>query len=163
MKFAFIVKHRKIWPVAWLCEALDVSRSGFHAWLRRGPSLRAQQDDELTPKIRASFVASARTYGARRVWHDVLAEGASCGLAQDRAADAGKRSAGQASSARAAQRRLASGWPMSSRRMFWIASSRRSGLTRSGSPTSPISGQPRAGFMSRPSSTCFPAASSAGR
>ena len=71
MKFAFIVKHRKIWPVAWLCEALDVSRSGFHAWLRRGPSLRAQQDDELTPKIRASFVASARTYGARRVWHDV--------------------------------------------------------------------------------------------
>jgi putative transposase len=80
MKFAFIVKHRNIWPVAWLCEALDVSRSGFHAWLRRGPSLRAQQDDELTPRIRASFVASARTYGARRVWHDVLAEGASCGL-----------------------------------------------------------------------------------
>lgn len=27
MKFAFIVKHRNIWPVAWLCEALDVSRS----------------------------------------------------------------------------------------------------------------------------------------
>jgi putative transposase len=80
MKFAFIVKHRTIWPVAWLCEALDVSRSGFHAWLRRGPSLRAQLDDELTPRIRASFVASARTYGARRVWHDVLAEGASCGL-----------------------------------------------------------------------------------
>lgn len=80
MKFAFIVKHRSIWPVAWLCKALDVSRSGFHAWLRRGPSLRTQRDDELTPRIRASFVASARTYGARRVWHDVLAEGASCGL-----------------------------------------------------------------------------------
>jgi putative transposase len=61
MKFAFIVKHRNVWPVAWLCKALDVSRSGFHAWLRRGPSLRAQLDDELTPRIRASFVASART------------------------------------------------------------------------------------------------------
>jgi putative transposase len=31
-------------------------------------------------KVRASFLASDRTYGARRVWHDVLAEGVSCGL-----------------------------------------------------------------------------------
>jgi len=34
----------------------------------------------LTVKIRSSFVGSARTYGARRVWRDVLAEGFSCGL-----------------------------------------------------------------------------------
>jgi putative transposase len=27
-----------------------------------------------------SFLASDRTYGARRVWHDVLAEGILCGL-----------------------------------------------------------------------------------
>lgn len=80
MRFAFIAKHRSVWPVAWLCEALDVSRSGFHAWLHRGPSARALADEELTEKIRASFVGSARTYGARRVWRDVLAEGSSCGL-----------------------------------------------------------------------------------
>ena len=60
MKFGFIAKHRSIWPVAWLCDALGVPRSGFHAWLHHGPS--------------------ARTYGARRVWRDVLADGASCGL-----------------------------------------------------------------------------------
>ena len=30
--------------------------------------------------MRASFVASDRTYGSRRVWHDLLAEGLSCGL-----------------------------------------------------------------------------------
>ena len=24
MKFAFIAKHRSIWPVAWLCNALGV-------------------------------------------------------------------------------------------------------------------------------------------
>jgi putative transposase len=29
--------------------------------------------------VRASFVASDRTYGARRVWHDLLADGISCG------------------------------------------------------------------------------------
>jgi putative transposase len=61
MRFAFIAKHRSVWPVAWLCEALDVSRSGFHAWLRREPSARLVADEELTRKIRASFVGSART------------------------------------------------------------------------------------------------------
>ena len=80
MKFGFIAKHRSIWPVAWLCEALGVSRSDFHAWLHRGPSARTIVDEELTTKVRASFIASARTYGARRVWRDVLADGASCGL-----------------------------------------------------------------------------------
>jgi putative transposase len=80
MRFAFIAKHRSVWPVAWLCEALDVSRSGFHAWLRRGPSARARADEELTAKVRTSFVGSARTYGARRVWRDLLADGVSCGL-----------------------------------------------------------------------------------
>ena len=44
MRFAFIAQHRNIWPVAWLCAALDVSRSGFHAWLKRSPSARSRQD-----------------------------------------------------------------------------------------------------------------------
>jgi len=30
--------------------------------------------------VRASFLASGRTYGARRVWRDLLTEGMSCGL-----------------------------------------------------------------------------------
>lgn len=34
----------------------------------------------LGARVRASFIASYRTYGARRVWHDVLAEGQLCGL-----------------------------------------------------------------------------------
>ena len=31
-------------------------------------------------KVRASFLGSDRTYGARRVWRDLLAEGEACGL-----------------------------------------------------------------------------------
>ena len=80
MKFGFIAKHRAIWPVSWICEALGVSRSGFHAWLTRSPSARVRSDEEIAAKVRASFLGSDRTYGARRVWHDVLAEGISCGL-----------------------------------------------------------------------------------
>ena len=80
MRFAFIAKHRGIWPASWICEALGVSRSGFHAWLARAPSARARSDEALGAKVRASFISSYRTYGARRVWHDLLAEGLSCGL-----------------------------------------------------------------------------------
>ena len=80
MRFAFIAKHRGIWPAAWMCEALGVSRSGFHAWLTRAPSQRARDDNEIGARVRASHIGSYRTYGARRVWHDLLAEGISCGL-----------------------------------------------------------------------------------
>lgn len=80
MRFTFIAKHRGIWPVSWLCGALGVSRSGFHAWLVRAPSARARSDIEVGRKVRASFTLSDRTYGARRVWHDVLADGVDCGL-----------------------------------------------------------------------------------
>lgn len=80
MKFVFIAKHRTIWPVAWLCNALGVSRSGFHAWLNRTPSSRSRSDEVLGQRVKASFVASDRTYGARRVWHDMLVEGFACGL-----------------------------------------------------------------------------------
>ena len=31
MKFGFIAKHRGIWPVLWMCEALGVLRGGFYA------------------------------------------------------------------------------------------------------------------------------------
>ena len=57
MRFAFIAKHRSIWPVAWLCEALDVSRSGFFAWLNRSPSARSRYDEKLLAVIDRSFRA----------------------------------------------------------------------------------------------------------
>lgn len=80
MKFGFIAKHRMVWPVAWPCDAQGVSRSGFHAWLNRSPSARSRSDEELGARIKTSFMASDRTYGARRVWRDLLVEGVDCGL-----------------------------------------------------------------------------------
>lgn len=79
MRFAFIAKHRHIWPATWLCEVLDVSRSGFHAWLTRPTSARGIHDAKLVVALETSFKTSDRTYGARRVWRDVLEEGLACG------------------------------------------------------------------------------------
>jgi putative transposase len=80
VRFAFVAKHRGIWPAGWLCGALGVSRGGFHAWLTRPSSARTRDNESLVAKVRSSFLASDRTYGARRVWHDLLADGVSCGL-----------------------------------------------------------------------------------
>lgn len=80
MKFGFVVKHRGIWPVGLLCEALGVSRSGFYAWCSRPRSQRCQTDELIGNLVRQSFLGSDRTYGARRVWRDVLALGHECGL-----------------------------------------------------------------------------------
>ena len=80
MKFAFIAKHRAVWPAGWMCRALGVSRGGFYAWLTRPRSERSRSNEELAGKVRTSFLASDRTYGARRVWHDMTEDGIFCGL-----------------------------------------------------------------------------------
>lgn len=80
MKFGFVVKHRGIWPVGLMCEALGVSRSGFYAWHSRLRSQRSKTDELMGHLVRQSFLGSDRTYGARRVWRDVLALGHDCGL-----------------------------------------------------------------------------------
>jgi len=63
-----------------MCEALGVSRAGFYAWRTRPPSARARADEQLLIRVRASFLTSDRTYGAWRVWHDMLVAGIACGL-----------------------------------------------------------------------------------
>ncbi len=58
MRFAFIAKHRRIWPVSWLCEVLEVSRSDFHAWLNRPISVHEIHDAKLVTAIDTSFKAA---------------------------------------------------------------------------------------------------------
>ena len=58
MKFAFIAKHHAVWPVAWMCAALGVSRSGFHAWLTRQP--RASLQSHLSQSMVMPRVTIAR-------------------------------------------------------------------------------------------------------
>lgn len=79
MKFGFIAKHRGTWPVEVQCEALGVSRSGFYAWRSRAPSQRARTDEQILVSVRASFLASDRTYGVRRILGDVRDAGHRCG------------------------------------------------------------------------------------
>ena len=79
MKFDFVAKHRGTWPVDVLCEGLGISRSGFYAWRQRPLSKRARTDAAILQTIRASFVLSDSTYGARRMIDEVRDAGHVCG------------------------------------------------------------------------------------
>lgn len=80
MRFRAIVSLRGIWPISWLCAALQVTCAGFYAWLKRPQSAHACRDVTLTAQIQRSFSDSDRTYGARRVRRDLRDWGHRCGI-----------------------------------------------------------------------------------
>lgn len=57
------------------CQALGVSRSGYHAHLRKHERPRRRQDAQLAEEIRAAFTASRRTYGSPRLVPSLRARG----------------------------------------------------------------------------------------
>lgn len=79
MKYAFIARHRSVWPVRTQCQMLQVSHGGFYEWQSRSPSKRQQDNDRLTGLVRQSFAMSDRTYGSPRVWRDLLEWGEKLG------------------------------------------------------------------------------------
>ena len=67
--------HQADYPIATLCRLLGVSPSGYHAWVKRRPSRRAQADAAVIAQIRTAHTASRGTYGAPRVHAELAAQG----------------------------------------------------------------------------------------
>ena len=59
------------YKVAWLCEALLVSRSGYYDWKerRRQPGPRQVETIRLRARIQEEFARSRQTYGSPRLAH----------------------------------------------------------------------------------------------
>ena len=69
MKFAFIraEDEKKTSPVVPMCRVLEVSTSGYYAWLHREPSEQSQRKAELTAKVKAAHEDSRGSHGSPRV------------------------------------------------------------------------------------------------
>jgi transposase InsO family protein len=74
VRFLFVRAEKANYPVRMLCRVLEVSRAGYYAFERRGPSMRERSDRELTATIRELHEKSRRTYGSPRV-HRELRDG----------------------------------------------------------------------------------------
>lgn len=75
MRFRCIEDHRDIWPVQVLCDALEVSPSGYYAWRGRPESARAAANRALLADIRRVHERHRRRYGAPRIHAALRAEG----------------------------------------------------------------------------------------
>lgn len=79
MKYAFIADHRQEFPVVVMCQALDVSSSGYYAWRRRPKSQRQQANEGLVEKIKTIHQESRQIYGSPRITEALQAQGYTCG------------------------------------------------------------------------------------
>lgn len=71
--------HQAVFPVATMCRVIGISHSGFYAWMKRPPSVRAMHDAALLAEIRVSHARSDETYGAPRILGDLKELGHSVG------------------------------------------------------------------------------------
>lgn len=79
MKFHFIQAESGCHRVESLCRALGVSRSGYYAWCRRRPSLRARADQALGPVLCRAHAENREAYGTVRLWQYLNRVGQRCG------------------------------------------------------------------------------------
>ncbi len=80
MKYGRIEEMRQDGNVAAMCRALSVSESGYHAWRKRPPSARAQEDSRLEIEIKAAHQRTRETYGPERLQADLADNGITVGV-----------------------------------------------------------------------------------
>lgn len=76
--------EKKAYPLALLCDVMQVSRSGYYAWRNRENSPRQQEYERLIPVVQETHKISKQTYGARRIAKEVEDLGISCGKSKAR-------------------------------------------------------------------------------
>ena len=79
MRYAFVERHRGIWPIVVQCRVLQVSASGYHQQrLRQAADIGPNQphrpsDTALAVHIKAVFAGMKGAYGWPRIWRELAA------------------------------------------------------------------------------------------
>jgi putative transposase len=81
VKYAFIERHRTVWPVVVQCRVLEVSASGYRQHRARAAAPGGQRlgDAALVVHIRAIFHEMKGAYGWPRLWRELVARGVRVG------------------------------------------------------------------------------------
>ncbi len=72
------------YPLALLCQVLEVSRSGYYAWFNRPLSRRAQEEERLEIEIKAAHKRTRKTCGPERLQKDLAGHGVKVGISRIR-------------------------------------------------------------------------------
>jgi len=68
------------YPLPHLCQVLNVSASGYYAWVDRPLSKWAREEARLEVEIRAAHRRTRQTYGAERLQQDLAEHGIQVGI-----------------------------------------------------------------------------------
>jgi transposase InsO family protein len=78
VKYAFIERHRRVWPICVQCRVLRVSVSGFHQHLARRRKIshrRYLTEAALLAHISAVYAEHRGAYGWPRIWRELVKRG----------------------------------------------------------------------------------------
>jgi transposase InsO family protein len=82
VKYAFIERHRRVWPITVQCRVLKVSVSGYHAHLKRQAGTvvrRTLSDTALLTHLRAVQTRTRGRYGRPRLLRTLHDQGVPVG------------------------------------------------------------------------------------
>ena len=78
MKYAFLQRHRRVWPISVQCRVLQVRVAGYHEhFVRRASAAQRRHlsDDALLVHNKAIHAETHGGYGLPRTWKELLARG----------------------------------------------------------------------------------------
>jgi putative transposase len=82
MKYGVILEtakeYQKKYSISKMCQFLDVSRSGYYEWVKRGESRRKTNDRQLAERIQSIFEQSKGRYGSPRIYEELRDQGIRC-------------------------------------------------------------------------------------
>ncbi len=78
MKYAWLTKHKRLFPAAVICHVLNVSTSGYYDSIKRQPSAQHVRRKSIAQAAACSYFESQRIYGHRKVHMDLVEEGVAC-------------------------------------------------------------------------------------
>lgn len=75
MKYKFIMENRKEYRLGKMCKVLNVSRSGYHNYVKRRLGRREKEDSVLLMEIKEIHRNSRGLYGSPRIYQDLRRRG----------------------------------------------------------------------------------------
>lgn len=78
MKYKFIMEHRKEFRLGKMCEILEVSKSGYHNYVKEKVAQRRRENALLLEQIRKVHIESRGIFGSPRVHKELLKQGFKC-------------------------------------------------------------------------------------
>jgi len=75
MKYQFIKQYKNEFPVKVMCQVLEVSESGYYAWLKRPICQHQREDAQIKQEIRQTFNEHHGRYGSPRIHRELRDQG----------------------------------------------------------------------------------------